>query len=510
MNIKRLIFVVAIGVLLCVSIYAKEENYSREIQQAIRLYEEGKNSDAMDRFMDILISGTPEEKSIANEYISKITNGVLPISQKNMNKDITIVDKNSNSKTNEKSNRKSISSEIGDQDLVSQKVSDKMKQLKNDILISLYRKNFIRLYMDESNQKPNYILLKEDKIFNEDMTFKQNIMGDMKAFGGLIAVLGRVTITIIPNGAISGNMKISNIRRASIIHSFLTSFGISPNKIKLDMVGSTISVSKKIDDLDGILFIFNYEKEPELISYDTPQPLGSIAIYPEIVDLDKDDASIVEFSVIMGKNPITSWKITLAKKDNIQRPIAVQKLEGTQPLISQILFNGRKKFIGDYYEPGEYEFLLDISDAKGNNVFVKKSIYIQGKGKRLAKTVLKDDTKDTITPNTQTKSQTKNITKDIASVFYKIYFDPNTFNITKNSLEKLDMFIEDYKKYPKSKIIIIGYSYNKELKPKTAAYKRANAVKNFLIKKYKINKNKIIMNSSVLKIKKQIVEIKLK
>ena len=46
---------------------------SRNMEQAIRLYHNGQDNDAMDRFMDILIKGTPSEKSLANEYISRIT-----------------------------------------------------------------------------------------------------------------------------------------------------------------------------------------------------------------------------------------------------------------------------------------------------------------------------------------------------------------------------------------------------------------------------------------------------
>ena len=49
------------------------EGLSRNMEQAIRLYHNGQDNEAMDRFMDILIKGTPSEKSLANDYISKIT-----------------------------------------------------------------------------------------------------------------------------------------------------------------------------------------------------------------------------------------------------------------------------------------------------------------------------------------------------------------------------------------------------------------------------------------------------
>ncbi|MEF3280165.1 MAG: hypothetical protein K6357_04280 [Elusimicrobiota bacterium] len=489
-----------------------EENYSREMQQAIRLYEEGKNTDAMDRFMDILVSGSPEEKSLANEYITKITNGVPPQTSIKDNKKITVVNtppSNSSTKTQVETR------EISDEEVILKKVSDKIKQIKSDILIDLYRKRFIKLYMDESNQKPNYILIKEDQIFNDDLTFNQKVMDDLKKFAGLFTALGKVSVTIAPNGSITGNMKISNVRKASILHSYLISYGLSPTKVKLDMMGSNVSVTKKIDDLDGILFILNYDKEPELVSYENQLPQTYISAYPDRINPQKDEASIVEFSVIMGKNPIASWKLILSKKDNSGRKFAVQKLEGTDVLSSQILFNGREKILGDYYEDGEYEFSLDASDVKGNTSFSKKTIYITGSTVGEKKEGVSVKSKD-ITPkkiakvaNNNAALKSKN-SVSLSKVFYKIYFETNTFKITKNSLLKLEQLANTYKDYPKSKIVLIGYGYVKEQKPKTAAYKRANAVKNWLVKNYKIDVKKIIIETKVVNIKKIIVEASLK
>lgn len=53
-------------------IFAAEQAMSRSLQHGIRLYHENRFTDAMDRFTDVLINGTPSEKSIANEYMNKI------------------------------------------------------------------------------------------------------------------------------------------------------------------------------------------------------------------------------------------------------------------------------------------------------------------------------------------------------------------------------------------------------------------------------------------------------
>jgi len=51
---------------------AADQPMNRSLQQGIRLYHENRFTDAMDRLTDVLINGSPSEKSIANEYMNKI------------------------------------------------------------------------------------------------------------------------------------------------------------------------------------------------------------------------------------------------------------------------------------------------------------------------------------------------------------------------------------------------------------------------------------------------------
>lgn len=511
-KIKRYIKVSFWVLTMPLSVLLWGENYSKQMQQAILLYQEGKNTDAMDRFMDILVTGTPEEKVLASEYISKITQGVSPNAQGKPSdiKVITTESKNIIKQDSEVNKEKTQSKEeMSEEDIVAKKVTDKIKEIKNDILVSIYRKNFIKLYMDPNNERPNYILLKEDKVFNEDMTFKTSVLEDLKSLSGLLITLGKVSITILPNGVVSGNMKIANVRRATILHSYFLSWGLSTTKVKLDIIGSSWQnvISKKIDDFDGIILAIDYEKEPELV-VDSETPQAYIAVYPEKIDTSKNQAAIIDFAALMGKNPLASWKMVLNRKLKTST-YAVQKVENTVPTISQIVFNGREKFVGDFYEPGDYEFVLEVSDVKGNTATARKNIYIAGSSQELsAKTVTSNLPKST-TVKTLSKQQVKSNSKS-KEIFYKIYFEKNSFKVTKLSQQALDDFVKDLKDYPKSKIIVTGYSYSKEPKPKTSAYKRAIAVKNTLIKKYKIKSSRITALAKVVDFKKTIVEITLK
>lgn len=515
---RDLFYIITIFMLSINTILA--QNYSKQMQQAILLYQEGKNTDAMDRFMDILVSGTPEEKIIASEYISKITQGVPPTTtQKTDIKLITTKDDNKKETKTRKKEKKTkeeqtLSSEISQDEILAKKVSDKIKEMKSEFLVSLYRKTFIKIYMDQNNENPNYILIKEDRIFNEDLTFKSNILEDLKMIAGLLTILGKATVTILPNGSITGNMKIANVRKATILHSYFQSFGLSPTKLKLDIIGSSwqSAISKRLDDFEGIIIAIDYSKEPDLsIEADTPQV--SIALYPSIIDTSKNQTSIVEFSVLKGKNPIASWKLFLNKKT---KPIDtnIQKIENTIPVNSMIVFNGREKFIGNEYEPGEYEFILEASDTKGNTSTARKTITIISQSKNIGVKKIEEKKQTDNIVSKKSKIQktidSKTAHKNKKDIFYKIYFEKDSFNITKLSQEALENFIEDIKGFPNSKILITGYAHSKEDKPKTVAYKRANTVKNQLIKKYKISSKRIEVTTKVVNFKKTIVEITLK
>lgn len=507
--VRRLSFIV----LIPFSLSLLAQNYSKQLQQAILLYQEGKTTDAMDRFMDILVSGTPEEKIVASEYISRITQGISPNlpTKPSETKVLTPQGKDiAREDLKDKSNKLgSSTSEMSEDELIAKKVSDKIKEIKNDILLLLYRKSFIKLYMDQENERPNYILIKEDRIFNDDMTFKATVLEDLKRLSGLMVVLRNATITILPNGAITGNMKIANVRRATILHSYLLSYGLSPTKVKIDLIGSSWQsiISKKIDDFDGIIFAFDYKQEPQLV-VDSDTPQAYIAIYPDKIDTSKDQAAVVDFSALMGRNPLASWKMMLNKNSKTST-YTLQKVENTAPTCSQIIFNGRERFIGRLYEPGEYEFVLEVSDVKGNTATARKKIYIVGSAQEVPSKITSKDISRSPIKKTSS-SQQADSAKKAKDIVYKIYFEKDSFNITPPSQQALADFVNDIKVYPHSKIILTGYSYSKEPKPKTAAYKRASVVKNLLVKNYKIEPTRITILTKVVNSKKTIVEITVK
>ncbi len=501
---------------LNIFLFSQNKGYSRQLQQAIRLYEEGKNVDAMDKFMDIMVNGTPEEKAIAQEYLSKITGA--PTYQSDAAKYYAPQNYQSSSvqtisgsqstqpimetKTALSSQKQPvIITQSPQNNLPSIDPENIIKQLRRNLMISLSNSNILKLYMDSSNQNPLYIVVKEEKILNENMTFKEEAREELSKLGGLLITLGNVVIDIFPNGSVIGNMKIANIRKASILHSFFTSYGIPQTKLRLDVIGENTNISKQIDDLNGIILAINYAKTVDLVYPELNSVAAYVGIYPQKINLSKNESAVIEFSAINGKKALSSWKLEMRRKEK-SNIYTIQKIEGNEPIYSQIVFNGREKLIGNPYPSGDYEFYLEVTDLHGNISTARRSIYLISENYEKISVVEKKEEKF------------KQSLDYSLSKVYKIYFKPGakkgSVEITELSKKNLEEAVSEFKKSKKRNIILEAYAYNKEKNPKTSGLKRANTVKNYLIKNYKIPSKKIEVNVKVVNIRKNVVEIKLK
>src|SRR5271156_5439632 len=53
--------------------YGPAAGMSRQMQQGVRLFDAGHDTEAMDLFLEVLTHGIPEERPLANEYLNLIT-----------------------------------------------------------------------------------------------------------------------------------------------------------------------------------------------------------------------------------------------------------------------------------------------------------------------------------------------------------------------------------------------------------------------------------------------------
>lgn len=503
------IFSIMFVLILIPSIAFMETNYSRELQQAIRLYQEGKNPDAMDKFMDIMMSGTPEEKAVAREYLNKITAGIRYTSSDNktsQNNKVEIVTVESVSPSKEgkesvqkeenkslKETEKQSSGEINTETLKDM-IAKKIKELKNDLMLSIYRNNAFKIYIDKDNERPECIVVKNDAVFTSNLTFNPKITDDLEKLAGLIMTLGRTKVTIVPEGVLSGDTKIVNIRKASVLHSYFLTYGISPAKISLDMMGSSTHIPKNVDDLSGTILLFNYSDEISLTDKSSDDPKVSLAIYPGKIELSKEETSIVELSVMSSRVPIAHWKLEINRIDG-DKTVNVESFEGSEPSYVQILFNGRKKLTGEYYPAGKYVFSLTATDTKGKTSSDKKSLILTNSAAGTKKSEKLDSKKG------------KTLSKGIHTAKYEIYYKKGTWFLTVSGKSRIKKAVEFFKKNKNSKMVITGYAYYREKEASDLARRRGLVIKNYIVKKYSINAEKIQLKKKVVKYNSPHVEV---
>ncbi|OGS29919.1 MAG: hypothetical protein A2218_12215 [Elusimicrobia bacterium RIFOXYA2_FULL_53_38] len=376
---------------------------SRSTEQAIRLYHEGQDNEAMDRFMDILVKGTPSEKSLANSYISRITlrmNTGVP-SQKDQGADGGVL------KEVEGDKQVQVRQQPGFKDLapseeeaaaqeepeaqktrIADKINARIADMRRGVLLHLGESDAVKLYM--SDPLPRALTINPQYFFANDTVFKPNATAVLSNLAGLMFTLGRATIRILPEGTVMGDVKIKSIRQAIALNSYLVSRGISQSRIDVNLTGADIKFPKELNNISGLIVLFDYDKEPRLNEPDDLQSKGpkvSLGIYPTAISIQKNEGALVEFSVF--KSPIgqVSWKFEIFSVQPDNSIGLLQKTDNIGPLCKQSYWNGRKNFFGAPYASGKYMFSITATDVEGRETNLRRLLVIKpgpGEEKALA------------------------------------------------------------------------------------------------------------------------------
>lgn len=556
---------IAFGVFLVFSFPLSSQNRisSREMEQAIRLYQEGKDNDAMDRFMNILIKGSPAEKSLANEYINKITmrmnTGIDTGGNDSVDSSVREVpqEKDVKPKIETKSyldEKTTKSSEVFEKVVttptlngdVASKILEKINEMRREVLLTMSKISAFKVFLKDQNT-PVAILIDEDEIFSSGATFKPKAIEYLQNLSALFFTTGKANIVLLPRGSATGEIEIASIRRAIAVSSYLTSRGISPSRLSVNLTGANVVIPKQVNNVNGLLFIFYYDKEMALKGEDdmkTGGPKVSMGIYPPVISAYKDEGAIIEFSVLEGSGGLPTWKFEIFRVNQDNSMLAIQTVEGYGSKYNQTFFNGREKFFGAYYPWGRYVFSITATDMNGKETSEKRFLLLKpspqeekkisvasSTGKTLSKPAVSSK-KPTVAPklkpstskglkkaslakSVKDKKKANEIDEKAPSyesseqVVYKIYFDQGNYEITPNSKKKLETIASTMDNYPDSKIEITGYAYKKETNPLSVAKKRAAVVKKELVNKYGLDPKAIKQKTFVSKTLKTIVEVKL-
>jgi outer membrane protein OmpA-like peptidoglycan-associated protein len=371
---------------------------SRGMDQAIRLYHDGQDTEAMDRFMDILVKGTPSEKALANEYISKITlrmnTGVNTVKDKgaepNTLNEVSTTRENPEPRQQarpaakpepvdeEDADRAEMDDAQAQKDRVNDKISAKIAQMRRDLLLELGRTNAVKVYMGDT--MPKAISLDPNYFFSADATFRPGAEKLLNSVAGLIFTLGKTNCLLLPEGSAEGDVKIKSIRRAIAINSFFETRGVSKSRLDVNLTGADIRFPKELTNISGIIIIFDYDKAPRLkdtADLQTRGPRVSLGVYPTAISVQNNEGAIVEFSVFESPVSQPSWKFQIFEVQKDGSRLQLQEISGSGPQYNQSYWNGRKKFFGAAYPSGKYMFTVTASDSEGRDTTLSRLLLIR-------------------------------------------------------------------------------------------------------------------------------------
>jgi outer membrane protein OmpA-like peptidoglycan-associated protein len=576
------------------SAQAAKGGISRSMEQAIRLYHEGDDSEAMDRFMDILVKGTPSEKALANDYISKITlrmnTGVNTV--KDRGADASTLSEVSTPVQKQAPRQGAARDEAYDEDeaggaqdeaqaqkdRAADKINARIAQMRRDLLLELGRGDAVRIYMGDA--MPKAITLDPNYFFASDTSFRAGTDKTLNALAGLLFTLGKSNCLILPEGTAEGDVKIKGIRRAIALNSYFESRGISKSRLEVNLTGADVRFPRELTNIKGMIIIFDYEKAQRLKDTEDLQTKGpkvSLGIYPTAISVQNNEGAIVEFSAFESPVGQPSWKFQVFQMLADGTRLMLQEMSGSGPQYNQSFWNGRKKFFGAPYPSGKYMFTVSASDVEGRETSLSRLLVVRPTAEEekaaLARPASqKSAQKETVTPSGiksrsvnpkatglkagkalkgraalkkaktpvkkgARKKSAKAAVKPAADegdaeaapeetrkaapaagaapgefsgqVSYKIYFKENTSSLTVTSEKRLAQVAETLGYYPMANIALTGYAYSGEANAETMAESRANYVATRLSDKYKIDRARMEVNSSVSETPKSIVEIKL-
>lgn len=558
---------------------------SRSMEQAIRLYHEGQDTEAMDRFMDILVKGTPSEKALANDYITKITlrmnTGVNTVKDRGAEpttlNEVTTTRPKAESRGSGARDFASDYDEEGDsraavdaqRERASEKIASKIARMRRDILLELGRGDAVKVYMAENT--PRALTLDPNFFFTGETTFRQGSDRTLSLVAALIFTMGKANCLLLPEGTAEGDVKIRSIRRAIALNSYFEQRGVSRAKLDVNLTGSEVRFPRELTNISGMIIIFDPDKAPRLKDTEDPITKGprvSLGVYPTAISVENDEGAIVEFSVLESPAGTPSWKFQIYQVQKDGSRLLLQELSGSGQQYNQSYWNGRKKFFGAPYPSGKYMFNVTATDVEGRQTSLtrllvvrptaeeerlalkakpqppaqKESISSSGvkskalnpkasglkggktlKGKAAApkkgaKAARKKAAKAAPREAEPETGEAGPVSTDSAQeekppasnqVSYKIYFKENTSSLTANSEKRLAQVAETLSYYPMANIALIGYAYSGEASADSMAESRANYVANRLAEKYRIDKARMEVSSSVSEVPKSIVEIKL-
>jgi outer membrane protein OmpA-like peptidoglycan-associated protein len=402
---------------------ASYRQLSKQMRLAVDLYERGDDLEAMDRFMEVLMRGNPNERPMANDYLNLISQRMaigtrLPEQSIRRPGATTIEREDAKPRVRQEEparprrrdpskliqeyppapapkradpmprrprgdyepKRRKLSRE--DRRLMKKEIDGKIRARSRSLLGALRRWEDITVRMANS-RLPRAIGIPPSLLYESDLRFKKDSGKILDLLSELVFSLGATQVVILPEGAILGEAKIMDMRRTMGISSHLLKAGIAPARLRVNLLSTQVDVPQDLTNYKGVLLVFVYNQPLTLsteneVGAEAGPPL-SLGISPESLDPREGDGVIIEFSVMEPPAGLMSWRFQLRGATEEGGDFApLQEVKGSAPVFHQIYWNGRRRYFGENFPPGRYEAVLSATDMKNRTRKLRSWIKVTG------------------------------------------------------------------------------------------------------------------------------------
>ncbi|MBI4677948.1 MAG: OmpA family protein [Elusimicrobia bacterium] len=221
-------------------------------------------------------------------------------------------------------------------------------------------------------------------LFQSGIAFKKTAKPILDALTGIVYSLKNAQIVILPEGTSIGDPKVLDMRRTMGISSHLFSAGISPARVRVNLLSSQVETPKALKDYRGILLVFVYNRPLDLVMESVAAhdagPTMSLGVFPDRLNPGLSEGAVIEFSVIEPPAGLASWRFRLLRPslEEGEDLAPLNDVVGSGPVFHQIFWNGRKSYFGDPLPAGRYECVLTATDAKNRSRTLHRWIQLGG------------------------------------------------------------------------------------------------------------------------------------
>jgi outer membrane protein OmpA-like peptidoglycan-associated protein len=499
-----------------------EQTLSENMQLGISYFEQGKDSRAMDRFIEVLNQGNPIERQEANQYLNRITLRMGEGAVDGPNEPSSTVPSTIATSTVPLKEGSALSRT---------QVEGKIKNMARAGLRALRALPEV-VVVSGADGHLLTVAIPSNSLFRSKIAFRSQARKMIESLALTIYGEGKAKILIFPQGAALGDVKVMNMRRAVAAADALVASGIAPSRVQAELLtGRSYPIPRRFVDFKGIIFIFTYGKPPDLKAPpDEDGPPLSLGLSTPRFRVDKGEGSLIEFSVEEPPSGVRFWKFKILRDGN-EKSGVMEEIVGNGPVFHQVYWDGRKNYSGPPQSSGSYECLLMAEDGAGRMRAIHRWIVLEDKAgaagshTKIPQTLLADVKAPTkkslsapVTPVekylhggkrvTYVKLSKKNKKKSSPAAVIEFLFKPGTYQLMKASKKNIVSLARSMAKDKKARYDIIGYAKPTEKNAKNLCRLRAQVVAGLFINKYRISVKRLTVKSELSVLGKPRVTVK--